>query len=185
MKNALSLAEVEEIINADDFYRSDEEDNLDIILIPPTVDEITDEEEVDDDTTLIDAPEIHDAAGTFEIKCHLEEEQSEASYLESQPSTSRQLSAVQRRKKSKQSVSKKQKLSREEAKWTSEKPNYKQLPEGNSKHVKNTMNNIKEKYKNCSPVQIFELFWNEKIYVHIVKETVRYASFKNEQNFVF
>ncbi|KAF2894643.1 hypothetical protein ILUMI_11541 [Ignelater luminosus] len=68
-KKALSLKEIEEILEDDSFYDDLKNSNyVDIVIIPPDVHELSDEEQFDDDVGLNDASSVDDVVGTLEIR---------------------------------------------------------------------------------------------------------------------
>ncbi|KAF2362391.1 PiggyBac transposable element-derived protein, partial [Trinorchestia longiramus] len=48
-RKGMTMDEIEEMLLQDDLFIEDEEENVDVVIIPPHVDELTDDENIDED----------------------------------------------------------------------------------------------------------------------------------------
>lgn len=121
-KRPLSIAELQALLEEDDDDLLNA-DSIDAVYIPPEVDEITDEEDINDEL-LVEEESVADVAGTFEIHTNIDHEtQNDIHCREQEPSSSSaeiDEQATKRRKKNvKQSVT---------ANWTKSQPLYTTIP---------------------------------------------------------
>ena len=134
---------------------------MDIVALPPpTVDELTDEEEEADDNAGQDAiPQ--DVPGFVEAHIRSKETlpEPESSTAESSGS----------------GPAKRRKVSSSQPKWRKKQPEYTKLPE-KTDGADRRLQALKEKLEGASPMQLFEEMFSSEMYEHIIKETLRYAS---------
>ncbi|GLV33181.1 hypothetical protein CBL_10528 [Carabus blaptoides fortunei] len=146
-----------------------EEINADILALPPEVDVLTDEENVNDDE--LGAPKILDIAGTTELDLSSDEDDDNVPLARLLPSTSRHEEPLSKRRIV------------DKPNWQKISPTYKPWPAGNSANKK--FENVRQDMETCSMLETFEKLMIEESFEHIVAETKRYAiSNKNKQNFV-
>ncbi|KAK9727551.1 Transposase IS4 [Popillia japonica] len=164
MRRALSIRELEAILED----MSDVEDSeTDAVYIPPPVDILTDEEDIND-TLLIEQQNIEDIAGTFEIHSTKESEGSEEpSVVVTEPSTSRKGKAKQ---KTKQYV----------PCWSQTEPQYSSSPSSTEATRKEEISRL---LGGKTPLEIFYLFFDEDILNLIVEFSIKYAKQNNRHDF--
>ena len=167
-KARLSALTVDEAIDL--LFQEDDEgevENADIIIVPPDVDELTDEEDVSED--IIGELSVQDVPGSLEI--HKDSVVSEKCTTDNAKSASR--------------ARKKRKFCNSEPKWKHQDPKYSKVKE-RSQHYSECFQNMRESLETLSPCELFEKLMTPSILDHIVKETVRYAaSCKNKFDFTF
>lgn len=176
-QTVLSLKEIDELINADVFFSSDNEDDvsgpIDIVEIPPDrVDEVSDNEEIDED--IIDDEEPADVPGLVEIHCVTGSDQPVIVDL-SAPSTcttTRDLGPPPTKKKMKSL----------ESNWKKKQPHYSKVYP-NSDNVERRKSDLISELQGKSPVECFEKIFDNTIVSNIVQQTVTYATQKNNHQF--
>lgn len=141
-------------------------DTVDVVYVPPEVDEMTDEENIDDN--LIEEGNIDgDIAGTYEIHAH--------GNLESEDSEDDNIPLKQVAKKMKR------KHMTDVPKWKkSELPTYSAAPENSTNRL---LEDIKKFHGGKSPLEIFSLFFDDDVVNQIVHFTKLYASQNNRHDF--
>ena len=166
MAKKYSALTVEEAINI--LFQDDEDDeieNADVIIIPPDVDELTDEEDISED--IIEEVSVQDVPGSLEVQVNQQPIEN--------PTKDRGASAKSSRKK--------RKFCNTEPIWKHKNPEYSKVKE-RSEQYKENLQEIKESLHNLSPLELFEKLMSHGIYDHILKETVRYASsYRNKCEF--
>ena len=135
-------------------YLFSDEIEADMIALPPEVDELTDEENIEDD--MIGNSHVTDIAGTTEI-LHTEDQKN--------------LPHVTSKK-----------IKKEDIRWCDQSPSFSFPDIGQrASHLSEEM---KQKLSGLSPVQVFEEIFSEDIVNLIVEETERYArEYRNKINF--
>lgn len=157
---------LEQIRNLLDDYASDEEDqSVDVVILPPDADELTDHEDIDDE--MMGDVNVTEVAGSLELHVATSESENieptnvveKANDIHPQTLPSR----------------KKRKLCNANPKWVHKKPEYKKAP-GRTETHKNNLKAVKEQLEFATPVEIFEEIFSAEIFDLIVRETVRYAT---------
>ena len=162
---ALTMDEIaEELQKYEENSDNDDDDNFgDVIIVPPDVDALTDEEDIADDK--MGDVLVQDVPGTLEIHTK-DNDQNEADESDRPKPT------------------KKRKLCESVPKWKHVSPKY---TKGRARddHDQSHLREMKEALEFSTPVEIFEELMTPEIYDHIVKETVRYATtYKNAMDFI-
>ncbi|KAK9875266.1 hypothetical protein WA026_007657 [Henosepilachna vigintioctopunctata] len=156
-KQALSSQEIMSILEEEEDL--EDANQIDAVYIPPTVDNLTDEEGLDDDV-LGDYDNIvsTDIAGTYEIHTDLPAEP-ENTQDEPGPSTS-----------------KKPRLSKKSPKcvpvWKKEHPTYTNFPTSDETAM---TQNIEERVSGKTPFEVFSLFFCDEVWEQIVSFSEKYA----------
>lgn len=148
-------------------YLFSEQIDCDLAAVPPDVDELTDEDEIDDD--IIDYPVVQDVPGVVEIINPEEEEHEEEEPI---PSTS-----------TGKTKSKRPRMEKPNVKWKKQVPEHNVWTDiGDDASVR--FEAMKAQLQNDSPLQIFERFFSDDVFQLMVEETVRYARIqKNKHEF--
>ena len=162
---ALTMNEIaEELQKYEENSDNDDDDNFGyVIIVPPDVDALTDEEDITDDE--MGDVLVQDVPGTLEIHTK-DNDQNEADEFDRPKPT------------------KKRKLCESVPKWKHVSPKY---IKGRARddHDQSHLPEMKEALEFSTPVEIFEELMTPEIYDHIVKETVRYATtYKNAMDFI-
>lgn len=158
-EKAITVKEALEMLERDDFSDSDTE-LVDIVALPPPVDDLTDEEEEFDDITTRDAADL-DVPGFVEAHIRTKE---------ASPAPEPSTSGV-----SEPGSSKKRKVSTSQPKWRKKRPEYTKLAEQTA-GASQRLQTLKKKLEDTSPVKVFEEMFSETMYDHIIRETLRYAA---------
>lgn len=151
-------------------YLYSEQIEADLIALPPDVDELTDEEDINDE---LDIPVVNDVPGNIEINFHHEQEvDSEdednlplSAFVTNMPSTSTSSPPAKRKKVEKKNIT---------AQWRRISPSYTQKPTGNTYEINS--NTLKTSLVDFTPVNIFEEFFDNNVYEMILDESKRYAA---------
>lgn len=159
-RKALTVEEMRDIIEDPNFWVSDDRATIDIVVLPPEVDYITDEDEADED--VVGVAEVRDVPGVLEVE---EEEKIEVIPI------------------SKKSC-KKQRLSTSVALWRKCPPKY-NFPEAEFSNIEQVkIQKLRQDLGSLTPLQLFEKFITEELLEHIRGETIRYAKcVKNNPDF--
>lgn len=163
----LSTSELLAILNEDeDLFQTD---TIDAVYIPPPVDEVTDEEEIDDDIceNVINLPDI---ARTYEIHVCLPDI-SEDFDSQTLPSSSKKA------KVSKKTINKSKTAL---PKWKKEVPIYTTEPRNEEKKNLEHIENI---IGGKTPIEVFSLFFSDDVWEKIIFYTKKYANDKNRHSF--
>lgn len=164
-RKGLTVEEINEILEDENFWVDEDRPNVDITVLPPDPDYVTDEDEADDDQLGI--AEVRDVPGLLEVDEDHRTQNEENSIAEEN-----------------EQKSKKQKLSRTEACWEKKEPIYNFSRENFAEVDCKKVENLKEQLGSLTPLQIFEKILPESILEHIRDETIRYARCtKNDQDF--
>ncbi|XP_042232369.1 piggyBac transposable element-derived protein 1-like [Homarus americanus] len=138
-----------------------DENFIDIVEIPPPVNELTDEEDFDDeildgenrDPTFI----LQDVPGSVELHRYDNEEEP------TQPKGKRKKSS--------------------DFSWKKTEPNFSKFASPTTDGADDRMKSMKDKVLGKSPVEIFELFLDEDLLSEICRESVTYSTQKNVHDF--
>lgn len=176
-KRALTLAELEEIINDPNFM--DDVESADIVVLPPETDYLTDEDEADDD--VLGVVDVADVPGELELQYTTITSQPEEVDQEENDDLGSEMACAAKNRTSR----KKRRLTDVPSTWRKVSPSYTKLaPEG--KEVSSRFEDLVTTLEGKTPVELFEKMFTEEVVDHIVKETVRYASaVKNDTSFIF
>lgn len=160
----LKLEEALELLNILD---SDESD-VEIAVLPPDASELTDEDEGDDTEVNTGEIVVNDVPGTLEVRV--------GDSVETEASTSAGVSTTKRRRKAE----------KYQSSWIKTKsPQYSKWKTQVDSTANDLLKHMETTLKEKSPVELFEQFYSNEVYDHIVKETVRYATdVKNEHDFL-
>nr|CAH7734201.1 unnamed protein product [Callosobruchus chinensis] len=158
-RRPLSTAELLAIIEEDEDLQL--ADSMDAVYIPPPVDELTDEEDIDDQgcETEMNLPDV---AGTYEIHVKLPEEETNEDV---------------RSKSKKVKISAKTKIM---PKWTKEHPIYKNSPQ---EEEQMRLEKLENKIAGKSPYEVFSLYFSEDVWEKIVDFSKKYANDHNRHSF--
>lgn len=146
-------------------------DTIDAVYIPPPVDQLTDEEDVDDDLCENER-DLPDVAGTYEIHASLPDI-TEESHDQSLPSSSKKSKIS---KKSIRFESNKKTLPR----WRRDKPVYKTEPKNEEK---NNLERIENIIAGKTPFEVFSLFFSDEVWEKIIFYSKKYAQDNNRHSF--
>lgn len=153
-------------------YLYSEEIESDIYALPPDVDELTDEEDVDDNDLSV--PTVTDVAGFLEVNI-------EASDVEFDSEDDIPLSELAPKPSTSHSA-KKRKIQQPTAEWEETAPVYSMCPTGNI--AEENLRKLKDTLANLSPIAMFEKTFDDELLDFVVEETTRYATTqKNKHNF--
>lgn len=154
-------------------YLYSEQVDADIAALPPEVDELTDEDDLnDDDLGLADILEI--PGGTEVFIENENSDQDKHNISSSDEEDNLPLASIAKKKK------------RDPNKsflpdWSKSEPQYEHTEKRDAEEL---YKNIKEQLVENTPLQIFENFFDELVFKHIVTETKRYAAeYKNKHNY--
>lgn len=150
-------------------YLYSEDIEADIVALPPEVDDLTDEEEVDDRN--LDVPEVTDIAGHLEVETRGDnyqefDSEDDIPLISLIPSTSASSSTQTSGR-----CAKKRKLFQ---RWRKTTPHYKHGQMGHK--WEENLGNMKKSVEVLSPVQVFEQIFDSSVYDLIIQETNRYAN---------
>lgn len=176
-RKALSLQEMEDIINDPRFM---EADDVDIIVVPPDPDSLTDEDEADDD--ILGPAEVNDVPG--ELIIHFKSSTNLKSNEIDEPDdvSAPGVSSGQEKNTSAKKTKKKRYLTDDTCSWKKTTPVYTKLPPEGSSAATNA-ETLSVSLAEKSPLECFEELFTNDIMEYIVKETVRYAGTKNNAGF--
>ncbi|KAB0805128.1 hypothetical protein PPYR_02098 [Photinus pyralis] len=172
---ALTLAEIEDIINDPNFMEDVE--SADIVVLPPETDYLTDEDEADDD--ILGIAEVNDVPGELELQYTT----SQSERVEVNDSNNTEIPASHPKCTSTKSNKRKRILTDVSPTWRKVHPSYTKLPtEGKGATVR--FENMTTKLIDKTPCELFETMFTDDVIDYITKETVRYASaVKNDTKF--
>jgi len=143
-----------------------DDEEVDAVILPPDVDELTDEENIDDGEMIINDGGQSlptDATGTFEI--HTASDANEKIVAQCARNNSAKCS---------------KKRKRSESCWVKNTPVYNRTPvSSEGKKVEQ----LKNKYGSFTPTQMFDLFFDNSFLSKIVEFSIKYAQSKNNHNF--
>lgn len=167
-KRPLSTAELLAALEEDEDLL--ESDTIDAVYIPPSVDELTDEEEISDDICENDS-NLPDVAGTYELHASFPDTSEDLNNL-SVPSSS---------KKAKVSIkTTKTKSNKTLPKWEKINPIYTTKPQNEEKNI---MEQIENSIGGKSPFEVFSLYFSDEVWEKIVSYTRKYAHDNNRHSF--
>jgi hypothetical protein len=153
-------------------YLYSQDIEADILALPPEVDELTDEDDLDDDD--LDVPVVSDVAGQTEIYLPSDDDSDDdiplSVFARHGPSTSRE-------EQPKESVSKRRKIMKPEQEtpqWKKINPQFETWESTDTPEKKFT--NMLSILPGASMLEIFENFFSEQVFQKIVDETLRYAA---------
>ncbi|XP_072399461.1 uncharacterized protein [Diabrotica undecimpunctata] len=170
MKRPLSVKELQAILEDDSDL--EEADEIDAVYIPPLVNVLTDEEDLDDNL-LIEEEALTDIAGTFEIYTRSREEAKTPTESILEPSTTRG-------KKRKVNSERKCKPTQYTPDWSKSSENYSSSPKDNEFNKKEE---IKLRLAGKTPFEIFSLFFEDIVFQKILEFSLTYARDNNRHNF--
>lgn len=177
---------VQNLSEAEEFVASCSSNDIDVVIMPPAPDQLTDEEDVDDDN--VDSTELPaDIPGTLEIFVRpLDVESQVGSDSEYDSSDNETLSSKRIKLMSTTKRMKKQ-LNRKDPNflqpdWKKCNPNYSSWKTP-SDGATNRMENVIQELKNLTPKDVFEKLVTEDILQHVVDQTLLYARQKNDHTF--
>lgn len=171
-KKFLTTAELEAILEDDEFFADLEKEDIsdvNVAIIPPTSDQLTDLEDIEDN--VLDEDDLKndgDVAGTLELFAP----QIEDTYDDHQETVAK------RRKKKTTKSSLLNKKKSEEIKWKSISPTY----SNTNTASKDKFENVRKILEGYSAVEIFECIFTD-IFQLIIEESEIYAKQKNTINF--
>jgi hypothetical protein len=176
-KRPLSTAELLALLDEDDDLAN--AGQIDAVYIPPNVDEITDEEDIDDDL-LVEDVEIADVAGTFEVHAHAEQEQVHAEQEHEPDEPTPSTSFAKRTKQSKSAKNKPSKPKEIIPNWKQMEPRYTSFPNSEeSSKIEDIVNAVGGK----SPYEVFSLYFDSEVLTKIVDYSNKYAHDNNRHLF--
>ncbi|XP_033220935.1 piggyBac transposable element-derived protein 3-like [Belonocnema kinseyi] len=164
----LSTAEILAILEEDEDLL--QANIIDAVYIPPSVDELTDEEEIDH-VICENGEDLPDCAGTYEIHASLPDT-SEETDKPSLPSSSKKAKVC---KKTIKYNSKK-----DLPKWTKKNPIYATEPQNEEK---NNLEQIENRIGGKTPFEVFSLYFSDDVWDKIISYTKKYAHDNNRHSF--
>lgn len=177
-KKGLTLQEILEEFEKDE----DEVENVDIVVIPPEVDELTDEDEGPDD--IIEEPTVLDVPGTVELHVECAAQitvEAEVNKEDANIGCTTTLSPSQCKSSA---GKKKRKLCESEPCWRYIDPEYRKGKQRGRVYEEN-MAKMKEDMCKMTCLEVFESIMTPEIFDFIVRESVRYATTsKNKPDFI-
>ena len=182
-KYLFSAVEAAEKIMAE--WSDEEEDNIDIVLLPPeNIDAVTDDEEVDDNGERVDNRMPNDVSGTIEIQTNIPEIE-EKVQIDNNECTDSDTNAERNEKEERvlEILEEIEECKTKTMKWKEHVPAKNALLWA----IKNESRKIKakscivDKFAGKEPHEIFEQYVNAELKAMIVEETNRYAAQKNSK----
>lgn len=169
-KRPLSTAELLALLDEDE--ELSQADNIDAVIIPPDVDEVTDEEDIDDEVLEIDKP-LPDVAGTFEIHTsNLPDSDDDTMSIASTSKTAR----ISKKGKSIATG----KSGNYAPAWQREHPTYSSLPQLSQEQKKEEIVNL---VAGKTPYEVFSMYFTEELWQMIVTFSKKYADDHNRHSF--
>lgn len=151
----------------EDVASAEGEKVVDIVLLPPeAVDEITDEDDIDEDNLYSSIP--NDVPGELELFYSSDDDEDNLS-----------LATLQKMWHNEGAANKRRKLN-SVPDWHSEVTNSDDL---NSTFTQEKMDNIRTKFENSTPIQIFETIVSDEVIQLLVQQSNLYASQNNRHDF--
>ena len=178
-KYLFSAVEAAEKIMAE--WSDEEEDNIDIVLLPPeNIDAVTDDEEVDDNGERVDNRMPNDVSGTIEIQTNIPEIE-EKVQIDNNECTDSDTNA-ETNEKEKRVLEILEEIKECKTKTMKRK---KHVPAKNALLLainnESAKSRIVDKFAGKEPHEIFEQYSNAELKAMIVEETNRYAAQKNSK----
>ena len=181
-KYLFSAVEAAEKIMAE--WSDEEEDNIDIVLLPPeNIDAVTDEEEVDDNGERVDNRMPNDVSGTIEIQTNIPEIEKKVQ-IDNNECTNSDTNAERNEKEERvlEILEEIQECKTKTMKWKEHVPAKNSLFSAisdKSGKTKEAKSHIVDKFAGKEPHEIFEQYVNAELKSMIVEETNRYAAHEN------
>ena len=183
-KYLFSAVEAAEKIMAE--WSDEEEDNIDIVLLPPeNIDAVTDEEEVDDHGERVDNRMPNDVSGTIEIQTNIPEIE-EKVQIDNNECTDSDTNAERNEKEERvleilEEIEECKTKTMKWKKYVSAKNALLTATNDESGKIKEAKSCIVDKFAGKEPHEIFEQYVNAELKAMIVEETNRYAQKKNRK----
>ncbi|KAB0803076.1 hypothetical protein PPYR_00046 [Photinus pyralis] len=158
----------------EDISSSDNQNEIDIVIIPPNVDEQTDEEEFDDNN-IQEFSMPNDVAGEIELQ-HMDSDIETSDEESNLP-----LSILRQNITSEKSLATKTKRRNLlEPKWTKDVVDT-SMP--STCGFEDRVEVVKHDLEHLSPIEVFEKLFDQEVLDHIVQQTNLYSSQKNKHDF--
>ena len=186
LKCLFSVVEAAEKIMAE---WSDEEDNIDIVLLPPeNIDAVTDDEEVDENGERVDNRMPNDISGTIEIQTNIPEIE-EKVQIDNNECTNSDTNAERNEKEERvlEILEEIEECKTKTMKWkehVSTKNAFLSAINDESGRIKEAKSRTVDKFAGKEPHEIFEQYVNAELKAMIVEETNRYAAQKNIRHYL-
>ena len=162
-------------------WTDEEEDNIDIVLLPPeNTDAVTDNEEVDGNGERVDNRMPNDVSGTIEIQTNIPEIE-ENVQIDNNECTVSDTNAVRNEKEQRvlEILEEIEECKTKAMKWKDHVPAKNALLSAindKSEKVKEGKSRIVDKFAGKEPHEIFEQYVNAELKAMIVEETKQYAA---------
>ncbi|KAI4469474.1 transposase is4 [Holotrichia oblita] len=166
-KKALTVQELEAILEEDSDL--EEINEIDAVYVPPDVDSLTDEENLDEDLLAGENLSM-DIVGTIEIHTQALENDN---FVEPPPGPS---------SSKKKKISSKSKSKQYVPSWKKLEPSYSSVP---TKNEFQKMQEIKQQVGGKSPLEVLLLFFDDTVLNAIVNYSLKYAQDNNRHDFKF
>lgn len=170
IKKILTVKEMEDMIADPEFWEDMSNDEVDVAIIPPDPDELTDTENFEENN--LDVEEMEDVAGVLEVFAPTNDD--------SDVSSDDEPLAVKKRKLC-PNLGIPENTNKKIPKWAKSQINY-------NKTISVSQNNfeaVRATLYGKTAVEIFEEFLSQDLVDYIVEQSVLYASQKNCPNFLF
>lgn len=165
------MQELEEIVNNPNFFIDEDSPSLDIVILPPEPDYVTDEDEAEDNELGI--VEVRDVPGQLEVQFSNEDQDIEDT------AEVQSTSAI-----SVQTGTKKQRLSNSLPKWKKCDSKYTFTDADFAALEKDKIEALVKEHGALTPLQLFEKFLSNDMLEYIKEETLRYSQrVKNDTSF--
>ena len=167
-------------------WSDEEEDKIDIVLVPPVnIDAVTDDEEVDDNGERIDNRMSNDVSGAVEIQTNIQEIE-EKVQIDNNECTDSDTNAERNEKEERvlEILEEIEECKTKTMKWkkhVSAKNALLTAINDESGKIKEAKSCIVDKFAGKEPHEIFEQYVNAELKAMIVEETNRYAAQKNSK----
>ena len=180
----MTMLEIEEYLK--EISETEDIEASDLVILPPDVNNLSDEDEIDDDETgecmVNEVPGPLESHAEISDKVAETENNIDSENIDTATDTANSSRAVGNRKKL--ANAKKRKLCNSEPVWEKKTPEYTKKITKSDSHS-DCLRKMRESLKDFTPVTIFEEIMSPKIFEHIVKETVRYSAVsKNKSEIV-
>ena len=169
------MLEIEEYLK--EISETEDIEASDVVILPPDVNNLSDEDEIDDDET--GECMVNEVPGPLELHVEIFDKVAEtennidSESINTATDTANFSRAVGNRKKP--ANAKKRKLWNSEPVWVKKTPKYTNKITESDSHS-DCWRKMRESLEDFTPVTIFKEIRSPKIFEHIVKETVRYSA---------
>ena len=175
-RKVLSLRELEDIVDDRNFMTSGD---IDIVVLPPDPDELTDDDDIDENK--LGSVEVSDVPGEIVVQYNASTNSEPSETCEqgdiNLPGCSSTTNIPSARKPKRRRC-----LTEEIFSWKKVKPIYTKMPPF-SQTANTNMDNLKKQLAGKSSVEIFEEYFTSAVFEYIDDETIKYSKSKNGPSF--